>query len=213
MWNCKMCETSNPDHESRCAACGAAKPSGSSSDSSSSSTPKGSSQGVWIVVALIAAAIYYFTVGGGNSMAMYRNILLGSKSFISSDTGATATIYETYKCFKYDARYGQPDGFLLADVDNDNKDEVVVSLSEDEYRLVLDAQGSKVYGYLFSFREMKDVYADGTFAASSSADDSGVYYAYFDGRGYGLERVSLYSSSPEKRFISFNESNIKTYVK
>jgi hypothetical protein len=98
-------------------------------------------------------------------------------------------------------------------VDNDNKDEVVVSLSEDEYRLVLDAQGSKVYGYLFPFRGMKDVYADGTFAASSSADDSGVYYAYFDGRGYGLERVSIYSSSPEKRFISFNESNIKTYVK
>jgi len=240
MWNCKMCETSNPDHLTRCSACGAAKPSGSSSGSishntgtsrttttttttttstgssstaaSASASKGGSSLGVWVVILLIAAAVYYFVSGGGNSMSLYRDVLLGNKTFISGNTGATATIYETYKCFTYDARHGYPDGFLLADVDNDSKDEIVVSLSEDEYRLVLDAQGSKVYGYLFSFREMKDIYADGTFEASSSAYDSGCYYADFNGRGYSVISASGSKFKHNLDFYSFTSSNIDIYV-
>ena len=222
MWICKMCETGNSDSQNRCSACGAdrqtdASPTGSRSASgataaSAASPPKGGgSLGVWVVILLIAGALCCFAAAG-DPMKLYRDVLLGSKTFTSGDTGATATIHETYKCFAYDARYGYPKGFLLADVDNDGKDEVVVSLSADDYRLVLDAQGMTVYGYLFTFRGMKRICADGTFEYSSSAYDSGYGYARFSGRSRSVTRVSGTGSSPIVFFQPFSASNIETYV-
>ena len=230
-----MCETGNSDSQNRCAACGAPKPSASSSPASRSassqaashsssgtaaasaaspaSPPKGgSSLGVWAVILLIVGVLCCF-VAAGDPMKLYRDVLLGSKTFTSGDTGATTTIHETYKCFEYDARYGSPKGFLLADVDNDGKDEVVVSLSDDEYRLVLDAQGMTVYGYLFTFRGMKRIFADGTFEYSSSAYDSGYGYARFSGRSRSVTRVSGTGSSPIVFFQPFSASNIETCVR
>lgn len=168
---------------------------------------------VWGVIFAIAALGYFLLTNGG-PMKDYRDVMLGKKAFISGDTGVKATINETYKCFEYDARRGYPQKFAVADVDQDGNEEVIIELSEEQFRLVLDKQSGSVYGYIFGFRSMKNIYTDGSFDWSSSADDSGFAYAHFDGMHCSVvDKDRDYAYKTEEKFYPFTENNIELYVK
>lgn len=75
-----------------------------------------------------------------------------------------------------------PASCALVDFDKDGRNEMVVSTtSQDASYIVLHYSEGEVFAYIFGFRSMECLKADGTFVASSGASESSFCHLRFNG--------------------------------
>lgn len=106
--------------------------------------------------------------------------------------------------------------YAVADVNQDGRNEVILTLQRDsnEYYgfLVLTEVEGNVWGYEFYIRAMNQLKADGTFSFSDGAGDNGFGYAAF---GEGPRIVTLCESStlngPRQFFIDGSQVSEDVY--
>lgn len=117
------------------------------------------------------------------SLTGYAQILQGEESFVNATDGMKLTMDDLDRCFGL-LEEMTATRYASIDLDADGEEEVVVCVacsSSDFGYLVLDETDERVYGHAFYIRAMHDLKADGTFAYSSGAADSGIGYLCLDG--------------------------------
>jgi len=88
--------------------------------------------------------------------------------------------------------------FAVLDMDGDNTPEVVLELSSGDlpsFYEVLHYMNNTVYGYIFTYRSLTGLKADGTFMYSSGAADNGVGKLKFGPDAYSVDVLGCIKSS------------------
>lgn len=108
--------------------------------------------------------------------------------------------------------------YALIDLDNDNKDEMIVLFgANDGYYLILKNEDGKIYGFERDYRSMVTIKEDGTMLATNSASSSEIYKVSFDknkmenislavqdGNTYKLDGKTATKKEVEKYYDEFN---------
>lgn len=149
---------------------------------------------------------------GGATVEIYQEVLRGNRDFEDSANGGSLKITGAKEMFTQDANAAMSPGqFTLVDLDGDGEPETVVAMMGSDNspvgNLVLHCQENTVYGYVFFYREMSEIKADGSFLGSGGAANVSLCRLSFDRREYRLDEFT-YSRS------SYDSGNnlIMTYV-
>jgi len=94
--------------------------------------------------------------------------------------------------------------FTVIDMDGDGTPEVIVNMSGFDIRIVLYYDEYIVYGFIFGFREMKDIKLDGSFDWSNSSATDGVRKLQFSRGDYDYINVASWESTDSGETISIN---------
>lgn len=108
---------------------------------------------------------------------LYRNILLGTGTFFSTDAGKEVSLDKLYQVVSDDLVPAEAAEFSVIDLDGDGTDELVLQLTVNRRKEfgyeILHCQEGRVYGYTKWAREFMDLKEDGTFSFSGGASNNG----------------------------------------
>jgi len=135
-----------------------------------------------------------------SALEAYKAVLQNKKEFTSIDNNkelylndflTNKEIYEiTFKATR----------FTVLDMDGDKVPEVVLELSSNDiprFYEVLHYMNNTVYGYIFTYRSLGELKADGTFMFSSGAADSGVGKLKFENETYDIDILGKIESNQD----------------
>lgn len=145
---------------------------------------------------------------------LYRAVLRGEAEFLEIFSGELLDISRVQAAVTSDAGITiEPDLFTAVDLDGDGAAEAVLSLSINHSQtygcLVLYCQDGVVYGCPFSQRQLGELRADGTFAASGGAADMSICRLAFEGDTYSIDPFTYCSSEGgggEVYFVAHQEA-------
>lgn len=151
----------------------------------------------------------------GDATDLICGVLLGEVPFIDSETNS-GTYINNIPESGTSARPFNASSFVFMDMDQDGKNEAIVYL-EGEWEgcnVVLHYNNGVVYGYRFSTRSMQDIFTDGSYLASSGADDSRILKLSFDDDMLieSESNVSLSDLESVSSWLDLSEENISSFM-
>jgi len=129
----------------------------------------------------------------------YRAILQENALFVNTFNGEYFDITRLKEMMAPYVDYPvEADSFYLVDLDHDGTPELIlaVPIGTDTFRLILRYEDNIVYSFCFPGRAFNDLRKDGTFWASSGANESGICSITFSKEQYTVDEFT-YCTNPD----------------